>query len=293
MQHLQRSRGEVAFGVFNIAFLSILSLTFVIPFLSIISTSLLGVEEWARRGAFILFPQRIEFGAYHLLFTGGSRLATGFFYSLARILVGTTLNLFFTATLAYVLGRRGLPGRVGMTLFVFVTMIFSGGLIPTYFLVDRIGLTNTFWAMVIPFLVSPWNLLIMRNFFMALPESLEEAAIIDGATPLQALVKIVLPLSTASIATIGLFYAVWHWNEWFNAFLYINDTAKLPLQVILRNILVAGMIEDTEAVPVDQLPPTQSLKTAMIVVTVTPILCVYPFIQRYFVKGAILGSVKG
>ena len=125
-----------------------------------------------RRGAFILFPQSIEFGAYQVLFTDGSRLATGFFFSVARILVGTALNLFFTATLAYVLSRRGLPGRVGMTLFVFVTMIISGGLIPTFFLIDRIGMTNTFWAMVIPFLVSPWNMLIMRNFFMALPESL-------------------------------------------------------------------------------------------------------------------------
>ena len=180
-----------------------------------------------------------------------------------------------------------------MTLFVFVTMIISGGLIPTFFLIDRMGMTNTFWAMVIPFLVSPWNMLIMRNFFMALPESLEEAAIIDGASPLQTLIRIVLPLSTASIATIGLFYAVWHWNEWFYAFLYINDTAKLPLQVVLRNILTAGMIEDTEAIPLDQLPPAQSLKTAMIVVTVTPILCVYPFIQRYFVKGVMIGSIKG
>ena len=291
--YLQRSRGEALFGVCNIAFLIALSLTFVIPFLSIISTSLIGIEEWARRGAFILFPQSIEFGAYQVLFTGGSRLATGFFYSLARILVGTALNLFFTATLAYVLARRGLPGRVGMTLFVFVTMIVSGGLIPTFFLIDRIGLTNTFWAMVIPFLVSPWNMLIMRNFFMALPESLEEAAIIDGASPLQTLIRIVLPLSTASIATIGLFYAVWHWNEWFYAFLYINDTVKLPLQVVLRNILTAGMIEDTEMIPIDQFPPAQSLKTAMIVVTVTPILCVYPFIQRYFVKGVMIGSIKG
>ena len=139
----------------------------------------------------------------------------------------------------------------------------------------------------------PWNMLIMRNFFMALPESLEEAAIIDGASPLQTLIRIVLPLSTASIATIGLFYAVWHWNEWFYAFLYINDTVKLPLQVVLRNILTAGMIEDTEMIPIDQLPPAQSLKTAMIVVTVTPVLCVYPFIQRYFVKGVMIGSIKG
>ena len=167
------------------------------------------------------------------------------------------------------------------------------GVFNIIFLIDRIGMTNTFWAMVIPFLVSPWNMLIMRNFFMALPESLEEAAIIDGATPLQTLIRIVLPLSTASIATIGLCYAVWHWNEWFYAFLYINDTVKLPLQVVLRNILTAGMIEDTEMIPLDQFPPAQSLKTAMIVVTVTPILCVYPFIQRYFVKGVMIGSIKG
>ena len=140
--YLQSSRGEAVFTVVNLAFLIALSLTFVIPFLSIISTSLIGIEEWARRGAFILFPQHIEFGAYQILFTGGSRLATGFFYSLARVLIGTALNLLFTATLAYVLARRGLPGRVGMTLFVFVTMIISGGLIPTFFLIDRMGLTN-------------------------------------------------------------------------------------------------------------------------------------------------------
>jgi putative aldouronate transport system permease protein len=290
---IRRSRGEKIFGVFNLAFLLILSLAFVVPFISIISTSLIGDEEWARRGSYILFPQKVEFTAYRLLFTGGSRLADGFINSVSRIVVGTALNLVFTSSLAYVLSKRGLPGRVGMTVYVFITMVVSGGLIPLYFLVDRIGLTNTFWAMVIPVLISPWNMLIMRNFFMALPESLEEAAIIDGATPLQCLLRIVLPLSTASIATIGLFYAVYHWNEWFNAYIYINDTTKLPLQVILRNILIAGMIEDTETIPLDQMPPAQSIKTAMIVVTVTPILCVYPFIQRYFVKGVMIGGIKG
>ena len=290
---MKQSPGEITFGVLNLIFLTILSLIFVVPFISIISTSLIGIDEWARRGAYILFPEKIEFTAYKTLLTSGSRLVTGFTASILRVLIGTGLNLIFTATLAYVIGKRNIPGRIGMTLFIFITMVIGGGLIPTFFLVDRLQLTNSFWSMVIPFLVSPWNLLIMRNFFMALPESLEEAAIIDGATPLQVLVRVILPLSTASIATIGLFYAVWHWNEWFYAFLYINDTFKLPLQVILKNILDAGMIEDTEMIPLEELPPTQALKTAMIVVTVTPILMVYPFIQRYFVKGVMIGGIKG
>ena len=145
------------------------------PFISIISTSLIGVDEWARRGAYILIPQKLEFTAYKTLLTGGSRLVTGFTASILRVLIGTGLNLIFTATLAYVIGKRNIPGRIGMTLFIFITMVIGGGLIPTFFLVDRLQLTNSFWSMVIPFLISPWNLLIMRNFFMALPESLEEA----------------------------------------------------------------------------------------------------------------------
>lgn len=290
---MQRTRGEKIFGVFNVAFLLMLSAAFVIPFISVIGTSLVGQEEWARRGAFILIPQKLDFTAYEIIFSSGSRLTTGFATSVARVLIGTSLNLIFTATLAYVLAKRGLPGRVAMTFYIFITMIFGGGLIPLYFLVDRVGLTNTFWAMIVPFLVSPWNMLIMRNFFMAIPDSLEEAAVIDGATPMQTLIRVVLPLSTASIATIGLFYAVGHWNEWFFAYVFISNNAKLPLQVILRNILSAGMIEDTAQIPIETLPPAQSVRTAMIVVTVTPILLVYPFIQRYFVKGVMIGGIKG
>lgn len=290
---MQRTRGEKIFGVFNVAFLLMLSAAFVIPFISVIGTSLVGQEEWARRGAFILIPQKLDFTAYEIIFSSGSRLTTGFATSVARVLIGTSLNLIFTATLAYVLAKQGLPGRVAMTFYIFITMIFGGGLIPLYFLVDRVGLTNTFWAMIVPFLVSPWNMLIMRNFFMAIPDSLEEAAVIDGATPMQTLIRVVLPLSTASIATIGLFYAVGHWNEWFFAYVFISNNAKLPLQVILRNILSAGMIEDTAQIPIETLPPAQSVRTAMIVVTVTPILLVYPFIQRYFVKGVMIGGIKG
>lgn len=290
---IQRTKGEKVFSVFNYAFLTVVSLLFVIPFLTVLSTSFVGEEEWARRGAYILVPETFDFTAYRLLLGSSNLLYTGALTSVLRVTIGTFLNLVFTATLAYVLGKRRLPGRIALTLFVFITMVFNGGLIPRYVLIDSIGLTNTFWAMVIPFLVNPWYMLIMRNFFMNIPESLEEAAIIDGALPWQRLIRIVLPLSLPSIATIGLFYAVFHWNEWFYAFLFVNIQERLPLQVVLRNILEAGVQEDTEIVTIEKMPPAQSVKTAMIILTVTPILCVYPFIQRYFVKGALIGSIKG
>jgi putative aldouronate transport system permease protein len=172
---MTQSKSERIFSLFNTLFLVLISLVFLIPFLMVLGTSFVGEEEWSRRGAYILFPEKIDLTAYLLLLGGRSLILNGAFTSLMRVLVGVSLNLFFTATLAYVLGRKRLPGRVGMTLFVFVTMVFSGGLIPFYVLVDNLRLTNTFWAMIFPVLLSPWNMLIMRNFFMNIPESLETA----------------------------------------------------------------------------------------------------------------------
>ena len=176
-------------------------------------------------------------------------------------------------------------------------MLFSGGLIPTFILVKGLGLIDSRWSMVLPCLVNTWNLLIMRNFFYAIPKSLEEAAVIDGANDVQILTKVVLPLSKASIATIGLFYAVSHWNAWFDAMLYINKTPLLPMQNILRNIITAASsIGDLGAEAynsLDVVPPSQSIRAATIVITTLPILVVYPFVQKYFVKGVMVGSVKG
>ncbi len=288
------SPGERIFDILNMIFLVVLSLIFILPLFTVLSTSLIGEAEYARRGLFFVWPDQPVLAAYELLLSGGSVVINAYKITVFRVAMGTFCNLAFTASLAYVLARRNLPGRTLMTMFVFVTMVFSGGLIPSFILMDTIGLLNNIWVMIIPGLISPWNMLIMRNFFMALPHELEEAAIVDGAGPVTILLRIVLPLSLPAIATIGLFYAVGHWNAWFDAAIYIKDLRKLPVQVILRGILQqAVMLESETLANVQLMPPSASLQAAMVVISTVPILVVYPFIQKYFVKGALIGSVKG
>lgn len=288
------SRGERFFEVFNYLFLTLISIVFILPLFTVLSTSLIGEAEYARRGLFFLWPDEPVLAAYELLLSSSSVVLNAYTITLFRVIVGTFLNLVFTVTLAYVLARRNLPGRTLMTMFVFVTMVFSGGLIPSFILMDTIGLLNNVWVMIIPGLISPWNMLIMRNFFMAFPQELEEAAIMDGANPITVLLRVVLPLSLPAIATIGLFYAVGHWNAWFDAAIYIKDLRKLPVQVILRGILQqAVMLEPETLGNIQLMPPSAALQSAMVVISTVPILCVYPFIQKHFVKGALVGSIKG
>jgi len=172
-------------------------------------------------------------------------------------------------------------------------MLFSGGMIPTFIVVQNLGLIDSLWALILPVAINAFNFVIMRSFFQAIPDSLEEAARIDGCSDLGVFLRIVLPLSIASIATIGLFYAVGYWNTYQNAILYINDSEKWPIQVLLRQIVIVASGMNADASVVDVVPPAQSVKMAVIVVATLPMLVVYPFIQRYFVKGALIGSVKG
>jgi len=291
------SKGEKIFEIFNYIFLTIVALCFLIPFLAVLSTSFIGFEEWARRGSFVLIPEKIDLSAYRMLLGRKSIVFNAYKVTLFRVFVGTFLNLLFTSTAAYALARRNLPGRTLLTLIVFIPMVFSGGLIPTFLLVDNLGLVNSLWALIIPGLVNPWWLLIMRNFFMAIPYELEEAAIMDGASPPLILWKVILPLSLPSIATIGLFYAVAHWNAWFDAAIYLKDQAKYPIQLVLRAILYVAQAsyrgELQQMIEMEVMPPAQTLKSAMIIVCTVPILVAYPFIQKYFVKGALIGAVKG
>ncbi|UUZ96365.1 carbohydrate ABC transporter permease [Paenibacillus sp. P25] len=226
MNPLKPTAGERWFDAVNIVFLACLSLAFLIPFLTVLSTSFISAEESMRRGAFVLIPEKLDFAAYDLLLNRGPLIYNAYKVTLFKVVVGTLLNLVFTSTLAYGLSRRKPPGRNALVLIIFLTMIFHGGLIPTYMLIDNLGIKDTLWVLVLPGLVSAWNLFILRNFFMSLPEELEESAIMDGASPLVILWKIVIPLSMPAIATIGLFYAVHHWNDWFGASIYINDPAK-------------------------------------------------------------------
>lgn len=274
--------------------LGLTTLAFLIPFVIVFSTSFISEAEFAERGGYVLYPQQIDFGAYQILFGRSQVILNAYRVTLIRVVLGTFLNLAFTATLAYVLAQRKLPGRVPLTIFVFITMVFSGGLIPRFLLVDALGLRNTMWSMVLPPLISAWNLLILRNFFMSLPDEFYEAAIMDGASPLTILLRIVLPLSLPAIATIGLFYAVFHWNAWFDAAIYIDRSDMRPLQIILRSLLRSTTLQGMEELAfIEKPPPAASLRSALIIVSTVPVLFVYPFIQRYFVTGIMIGGIKG
>ena len=291
---MKLSRNEKIAHYVILLMLGLVTLAFLIPFIIVLSTSFISEAEFAQRGGYVLYPQDISFSAYDILFGRSQVIMNAYGVTLFRVVVGTAFNLLFTVTMAYPLAQRDLPGRIPITIFVFITMVFSGGLIPRFLLVDALGLRNTLWSMILPVLISAWNLLIMRNFFMSLPTELFDAATVDGATPPIILLRIVLPLSMPVIATIGLFYAVFHWNSWFDAAIFIDRTEMRPLQIILRALLQTTSLQGMEELAfTENPPPAASLRSALIVVSTVPVLFVYPFIQRYFVKGIMIGGVKG
>ena len=288
------SRGESLFQIFNYVLLIIVSSLFLLPFVLVLTSSLIGEQELMTRGSFILIPRKLDFGAYRYFLRSGSIVLNAYLVTLFRIVVGTSCNLVVTAGLAYGLAKRNLPGIGVITGLIFFTMLFGGGLIPTYLVVKGTGLLNSLWALVVPSVVSTWNMFIMRNFFRQIPESIEESAEIDGASPFRILASIIVPLSAPSFATIGLFYAVDHWNSWFDAAIYITDIAKLPIQNILRGVVIAGtQLDLTIDYDIERIPPPETMKYALIIISTVPILFVYPFIQKYFVKGIKIGAVKG
>lgn len=282
----------------NTLFLVILSLSFVIPMLSVVTASIVGQAERMERGSFILFPRSVDLTGYRILLGRGSIMYGAYGNTLFVVIVGTFLSLMVSAMLAYAISKKDLPGRKGILIYCFVTMIFSGGLIPTYLLVNFLGLVDNIWVLIIPYLMSVWNMFILRNFFYSIPFSLEESALLDGAGPFTVFLRIVLPLSKAALATIGMFYAVGYWNSWFPGAIYLNTISKLPVQNVMRNIIQSFAIADinNEAINDERFlysPPIESLQMASVVVGTLPIMLVYPFIQKYFVKGVMIGSIKG
>jgi len=265
----------------------------VIPFLHIIAGSLTSAVELMNKG-FVLFPTQFSLDAYRYVFSTDT-LVRSLGVTVYLTLLGTLLNVVFTALLAYPLSRKDVAGRQFVLMMVLFTMLFNGGMIPTFLLVKGLGLLNTLWSLMLPGLIGAFILIILKNFFQQLPEEVEESAKMDGANDLQILFKIVVPLSMPAIATISLFYAVGHWNTFMQAVLYINDSRLWPIQVLLRQVvmLTAGNIGDSSALGDRIVPPPQTVKMAVIVVATVPILAVYPFLQKHFVKGAMLGSVKG
>lgn len=289
----KRSLGSKAFDTFNYTFLTIFALVTLLPFIYVIAGSFATEKELTER-AFFLIPREFSIEAYRYILKSDT-VFRGIMNSIVITSLGTVINLFFTVTLAYPLSKKNLPGRNFVLNCIIVTMLFSGGMIPGFLVVKGLGLLDTYWALTLPGAISAFNMIIVKNFFQELPQELEEAAKIDGCTDLRVLSKIILPLSLPVLASIGLFYAVGHWNSFFNSLLYINDHKKWPLQVILRQmvLLSQGVIGDT-AVDFDMVkPPDQAIKMAVIVVATLPILCVYPFLQKYFAKGVMVGAVKG
>jgi putative aldouronate transport system permease protein len=286
------SKGERFARIINYTLLSLLAASCVLPFLYVMSVSVTPIAEVIRKDGLVLIPTQVTWTAYKEIMEGG-RLLEAYQVTLFRVGVGTLINLFFTILTALPLSRRSLPGRSGFLMFIVFTMLFNGGIIPSYLLVKEIGLLDSAWSLIIPGAINAFYLMIVKSFFEQLPEAIDEAARIDGAGELSILFRIVLPLSVPIIATIGLFYAVWHWNSYFDALLYINDASKQPLQLFLRQILLASVAISGDAAEAANAVNPISVQMASVVVTTLPILIVYPFIQKHFTKGVLLGSVKG
>ena len=283
--------GRRVFTVVNSAILIAFALVCLLPFLHVIGSSLANPGELATR-TFVIIPREFTLDAYrYVLSTPTIFRAMG--VSMFVTVVGTFLSLLVTSLMAYALGKRYLRGRRVINFLVVFTMLFSGGMIPLFIVVNGLGLLDSVWSLILPFTVNAFNFVIMRSFFQGIPDSLEEAARIDGCSEFGVFVRIVLPLSVASIATIGLFYAVAYWNTYMWAILFINDSTLWPIQVLLRQIVIVASGLNADASVVDVVPPAQSVKMAVIAVATLPMLIVYPFIQRFFVKGALIGSVKG
>lgn len=290
---LGRNSGSRLFDSFNYAFLLLLGLLAVVPFLYMVLGSFAAPEEYAKQGI-VLIPTQFSLSAYAYIFSTDT-IVRSLVNTIIITISGTCINIFFTALMAYPLSRKELLGRRPVMLMIIFSMLFSGGMIPTFLIVKTLGLTNTLWSLLIPGAISAFNLIILKNFFQQMPEGIEESAKIDGCNDMMILFRIILPLSMPAIATFSLFYAVGHWNSFFSAILYINDTSKWPIQVLLRQVVIMseGGIGDSSQVNEAVAIPRQSIKMAVITVSTLPILIVYPFLQKHFAKGVLLGSVKG
>ena len=289
----QRSPGEKTFNVFNIFFLSAVSLVAVYPFMYTLSISLSTAAE-ANRESLHLYPREISFTAYRMVLSS-PEIITGYTNTLLRTILGTLLTLVMTCLAAYPLSRKELPHRGMIAFLILFTMIFNGGIVPNYLLIKNLGLLNSLWALVLPAMLTAFNIMVVKGFFQQIPESFGESARVEGAGELTILFRIYVPLSKPVLATISLWTAVMHWNQWFDAMLYISDDRKQVLQTFLQRIVIESstrMIDMGMTDPdITQFTP-ETIKAATVIVTILPILCFYPFVQKYFVKGIMLGGIK-
>ena len=291
---IKKLKSLTIFEVCLIIFLSILALITIYPFYNVLITSVANTQAIATHTPYLL-PYTVDWTGYKTILEDQY-----FFKSLGVTLfvtiVGTVINMFLSITGAYVLSKKDLIGRKVILWFILFTMLFGGGLVPTYLVNKGYGLVNSVWAMILPCAISTYYMIIMKNYFMSLPAGLIEAAKIDGANEWVVLTKVILPISLPFMSTFALFYSVERWNEWWNALLYINQRDLMPLQMYLREVLINFNTQLSAQAQVVVGTQTkvymQSVQMATIVVATVPILCVYPFVQKHFVKGIMIGSLK-
>ena len=288
----RRSVGDIIANVVIYILLTLIAVIMVIPFIYVIAASFATEAEIQTRPIFFI-PDSPTLDAYARIFDMndmGTRVFHSLLISVCVTAIGTFINLFFTTTMAYGLSRSNLIGKKQLLNMVLFTMVFGGGMIPLFLVVKGLGMYDTYAALILPGAISAYNMIIVRNFFMELPRELEEAASIDGCSDIGIFIKIALPLSLPCLATFGLFYAVGHWNNYFGALLYLEDSTKFPFQLVLRNIVM--QTAETQTDP-NALIPEDTLKMAVIVIGTVPILIVYPFLQKHFAAGVMVGAVKG
>lgn len=293
---IKTTKGERIFNVFNILFMCVMMFVMFYPMWHVLCASFSNARDLSSHTGILLWPKGYSLSAYKLMMKN-PMILKGYGNTLFILVFGLSVNMIMTSLAAYVLSRRNLMLNRALTVIIVFTMYFSGGLIPTYLNIIELGLEDSLWAVIIPGAISTYNMIVLRTGFASVPESLEESAKIDGASNFRILWQIILPLSKATFAVICLYYAVAHWNSWFNAMLYLSTREKYPIQLILREILInndtTSMVNAMDVGAGDSSFVSETVKYAVIIVSVVPILCVYPFIQKYFTKGVMVGAVKG
>ena len=291
---IKRSLGEHIFDKFNFIFLGLLGLSMLYPCWYELALSLADADKVALSKVYI-WPSAMSLESYKNV-CSDSNIWNGYLWTIIRTVLGTLIALVLGFHYAYVLSKKYFPNRKFWTGILVFTMFFSGGMVPEYLLIRDLGLMNSVFSLILPGAISAYNITIMRNFLMSLPDSLEESARIDGANDIIILYKIIVPLSLPILATVALWTAVGHWNAWFDAMLYIRSADKQVLAITLRRIVLVGTNASTTSLSGEQMTTnmtSETVKAATIMVATIPILCVYPFVQKYFVKGVMVGSVKG
>lgn len=287
---VKRSWGERLFDSANVGVLLLLVVATLYPCLYVLLASFSDPAEVANAQGLLFIPDKLQWSSYKLAFQNPN-IVSGYINTLLYVGIGTALNIFMTLLGAYGLSRRNLYGRNVFMVIIVFTMFFSGGLIPMYLVYKSLGFYNNLWAMVIPYSINVFYLIILRTFFLTIPDSLEESAKIDGANDFTILFRIMVPLALPAMAVITLYYAVDNWNTYLRGVIFLQDRALYPIQVILREILIQNAISTQSGDITSEV--AENVKYATIVIATVPILCIYPFLQRYFVKGIMIGAVKG